>query len=327
MGNIKNINQRALCIFALFLAYVTISIISGFRVNSGADFENYKYYYQVIQLSDYSVIYEPLFYMVFKLSPSFNFALFIIALTTNILLFFYSVKSVRMSFFFFLLLILSDVFLAQFNIIRQTLAFSFLLFFVRNFEEGKIRNSIIFSLLAVFSHYGAIFFIIGCFFIRLVKIKQINYIIISIIMMLFSFFGLMDLFGPIIIDIMPGKYVAYSGYFSSGKFEFSLRYFIEYLLILSVYYYSGRKNNFSLSIIIVGFIILFMAMSFPIMYRLAYYFVFFKIVYFTRVVENINSSINKCFLVMAILLFYILLTYFNVESNVFNIFPYSNLYL
>jgi hypothetical protein len=327
MVNIENKNHRALCIIALFFAYVFISIISGFRINSGADYENYEYYYQVIQLSNYSIIYEPLFYMVFKLSSSFNLALFIIALITNMLIFVYSIKYVKYSIFFFLLLVLSDVFLAQFNIIRQTLAFSFLLFFVKSFEDRQIRNSIIFSLLAVCSHYGAIFLIIGCVLIRLVKFKQSYYVIISIMMMFFSLFGLVNIFAPIIIDIMPSKYSNYSGAFSSGEFEFSLRYVVEYLLVLLVLWGSGGKRKFNLSVIMVGFIIIFMAMSFPIMYRLAYYFIFFKIVYFAKVIECANNTINKWFLLSIILLFYMLLAYLNIENNAFSIFPYSNLYL
>lgn len=155
----------------------------------------------------------------------------------------------------------------------------------------------------------------------------------SLIVITLSFVGGFNFIGPIIAKILPGKYSSYVEYFMISEFDFGVRVFFEYLVVLTVYFVSNslsrNQNGFVFSIIIVGFTISFVAMSFPLLYRLAYYFVFFKIVYLSGVFTNKPSKhpVNMVFLILLIISFYILLLFLNINSNTFDFLPYKNIYL
>ena len=111
----------------LFMLFVlAISVISGFRVESGADYFSYSEWYYNIKSGGYNFGFEPLIFLLFKVAPNFNVALFLVALLTNLLTLRFGLKVLGGVGVFSLFYLLSDAYLAQFNTIRQMLAFGFL---------------------------------------------------------------------------------------------------------------------------------------------------------------------------------------------------------
>ncbi|MFL9755298.1 EpsG family protein [Vibrio cyclitrophicus] len=330
-SNIKK--SRHLYFVLLFVCYMSLAFFSGFRVDSGADYQNYEYYYSVIEFSNYQLIYEPVFFLIFKYAPSFNFALFLVSLLTNLLIFIYSHGNIKRSLLFFIILVLSDVYLAQFNIIRQMLSFSVLLFFVHFLEKGNVKKCLLMAMLAISCHYGSLIFIVFTLMVKQVNLRVGGYIIISFVLCFVFMLGLGDFFGKIILSILPSNYSAYADSFSLSEFNLGLRNIIEYILLLMLYILSDKdtrnSNKTIFKILMIGFSISFIAMSFPILYRVAYYFIFFKLVFIAQTFR-FNCSrllINKIFLFIIIMLFYSVLFYLNIYNNTFGVFPYKNYYL
>ncbi|WP_181315885.1 EpsG family protein, partial [Photobacterium phosphoreum] len=131
-----------------------MSVVSGFRYYSGDDYISYMNIHNYIINNQYNYIFEPFFYFLNKISNSFSISSFLITLITNICIFYAILKVSNNSILGLFLYVLSEFYLSQFNIIRQSLGNSLLILSFVLFYYKNNTSSIIAFILSVFSHYA-----------------------------------------------------------------------------------------------------------------------------------------------------------------------------
>jgi hypothetical protein len=313
------------------LAIFFLSIVSGLRVGSGYDFYNYEYYYNTISSSPFRYDIEPLYYLICKISPTFYTSNFILSLLTNSLLFIACSKLHLSRIVFLLSFVFSEVYLSQFNIARQSLAFSFLALYACFLCNARGRVGVLVSsVMAISSHYMSILFLVPSVFLSRFKINILLMAVTLILVYLLSRLGAFISLFEFLVSFLPSKYSYYADEnlreMSGGGGKFILEGIV---FILCAYLLKNNKERitiFTINIVFLGLVISFIAIEIPILFRLAYLFLFFKVFLFSILLggNGIQNKSNRI-IVFIVFLTYIMSTFaMNISVNVYGVLPYSN---
>lgn len=143
--------------------------IAGFRsIDIGTDTENYYlFYYRILNNYQFISRYEPLFqllnYFVVKLKLGFEWVTFLSSVLTIIPLYFAFNKSSRFPLFSWFVYIAFCYYFQSFNIMRQSIAMSWVLLAICYLDSNKSffdkksnRKTIIYTIIAILFHYTAV---------------------------------------------------------------------------------------------------------------------------------------------------------------------------
>ncbi|MBO2590366.1 EpsG family protein [Shewanella algae] len=319
----------------IYYSFVTILIlvissISGLRVESGADYFNYLRIYEFIQENGYFITFEPLFYLIYKISPSYNIANFTIAILTNTITYVALIKLNGRNYAIYALwfFLITEVYLTQFNIVRQALALPFIFLFTFYLIEKRRTQAIFFIVLSTFSHYIGI---VVCFLAALasrIKLNVVGYLIFgggvyiaaqsNVFLFMFKF----------IASYMPQKFSGYMEMdFTEGR-TLGLKFVVDFLMFIGLLYFfkplRDEKIRVIVNIMFLGYMIAFAATTVPILFRLAYFFIFFKVIFFALLMNSryVTIPLNKFFVFSILTVYNLIVLAINLSGNIYEIFPY-----
>ncbi|WP_275668000.1 EpsG family protein [Photobacterium phosphoreum] len=318
--------------YIALLMLISMSVVSGFRYYSGDDYISYMNIHNYIINNQYNYIFEPFFYFLNKISNSFSISSFLITLITNICIFYAILKVSNNSILGLFLYVLSEFYLSQFNIIRQSLGNSLLILSFVLFYYKNNTSSIIAFILSVFSHYAMLITAPILFLINKIKLKFYLFCLIIIIVYIFSQIGLFDFVYKIIGVLSFDKFSAYSEIDYSSmktigmKFIFNfIVFFFSVVLIKSKYKdYNNKLIENLIKIIMFGFFLSAIGTSIPIIFRLSYVFLNFSYLYYPYILtSNILSKSNRIIFGCVLFTYEILKLVYNLNANIYGIFPYD----
>lgn len=197
---------------------IFISIFIGYRgLNVGTDTENYKIIFnefKEFKFDELSYFLEfgkdPLFRIIMWVCyqlTTFEVAFTIISLITLSMTFLFCIKVSKLTNIgspiqlFLFTAVTFTFFNQQINILRTGMAVSFLLLFSLYLCQGKRKQTILFAILALASHFSALVPVLLFLLVRYLKIRRKTALIIYISSILISFIGI-GLFDVVDISFM-----------------------------------------------------------------------------------------------------------------------------
>ncbi|EKA3900724.1 hypothetical protein GOP93_11835 [Vibrio cholerae] len=312
---------------------IIASLISGLRYESGADYFNYERIFFFIKDFGYKPVFEPFFYIIYSFSKTYYIANLAMAIITNLLMLLAINKCTKKNEFWLAIFIyfFSEVYLAQFNIVRQSLALPFLYLFYISVCEKCNKRVVIYFFLSISCHFmaGLICFIL--IFLRKIRINSMFYLPIAITVYIASQLNLFIGIYQFLVAFLPEKFSGYLDMdFSDGKTlgaKFIIEFFIFYLI--TIFLNKSKSINVNIrylgSIVFVGYLLAFVATTIPILFRLAYFLIFFKVIYLSKVLTcdvSVKLS-NRVILIMVICLYHFLMFYYYIDGSLYDIFPYA----
>ncbi|EHA6958030.1 EpsG family protein [Vibrio parahaemolyticus] len=327
-----NIRRHTIEVIIFGLAITIIaSLISGLRYESGADYFNYERIFFFIKEFGYKPVFEPFFFIIYSFSKTYYIANIAMAIITNLLMLLAINKCTKKNEFWFAIFIyfFSEVYLTQFNIVRQSLALPFLYLFYVSICDKCNKRVVLYFFLSISCHFmaGLICFIL--IFLRKIRINSVLYLPIAITVYLASqlnlFLGIYQFF----VAFLPEKFSGYLDMdFSDGK-TLGTKFIIEFTMFYVVTIFLNKSKNINIrylgSIVFVGYLVAFVATTIPILFRLAYFLIFFKVIYFSKLLScdvSVKLS-NRVILIMFICLYHFLMFYYYIDGNLYDIFPYA----
>lgn len=155
----------------LFIIYITAGFFSGFRYEVGVDYNSYIRAYNDILSGFNSGYFEPgnvwLIQIIDSMGGTAQLYLLIMALATNILIYFFVIQNSKnyvISTLFYLLV--SLFYTASFNAVRQYLTIAIFLYAIRFIKERKLFHYMLTIIFGSFFHLSIIITIPLYFFLR-----------------------------------------------------------------------------------------------------------------------------------------------------------------
>ena len=185
--------ENFIWIFVIFL----LSIFIGFRNGIGGDWIIYeKFYHNVHNLSFSEIINSSLVYVFINKIAYYTGTQFVGVNVICALIFMFSLaiflnnsknKWLALAISFPIIILILGM-----GYTRQGLAFSFSLLLIKALEDKKLKNSIIFFILAILSHKSALFICSFLLFLSLWYYKKYFALLLSVIIpiFLYTFFGI-----------------------------------------------------------------------------------------------------------------------------------------
>ena len=223
----------------ILILFIFLTIVSSFRWEVGGDWQAY---YKLSKLSDLflwsKLLWSPVFIIINYVASKLSLGIFGVNLFLSIFLFssFYLFsKTLNLN-----ILLLSPIlitviyFLVLMGYVRQCLALSFFLLFLRNLVEGNIFKSFILLFLSTLTHISAFFFfpIILVYTVKNYSFKSKSTLVICVILIICLLFFLLKNFNQ--INVSYELFVEGNKYISKGV---SYRFFPSIIgLICFVYF-------------------------------------------------------------------------------------------
>lgn len=318
-------------LISYFIFGLSIILLYSLRASSvGTDTENYiDIFYGSSNLDLYGNI-EPFFsffnYVLYNINNEVIFYFFFISLIFFIIWF---VNIDRLNYFHkdisWLILLTSSSFLSLFNITRQSLAIALSVFAFSYLIRGSNILFLLITLIAVFTHYSAIFIFFVFLFLRKLD-NPLFYLLISFIFALFFSLGALDYISGVSL-----KYSAYGEVSSEGVTGIMLIILVSLKLILFYtlyfcHFYKDLIYRKYLSLFSVGFSLLIVLKFFgfpdegPL--RLVTYFLVFDIFLFPYLFYAINNSQLRVIFKILFYCFMLFSFFYTIYSGAGGLYPY-----
>ncbi len=323
-------------------------LLAGFRSDTvGGDLENYIPHFEAMcrtNISDFSEVismqYEPGYALIVKLislishnSQVFIFVTAILSLIGPFFLFKKYSRSIWLTLFFYLFW---GLYTNTFNNIRQSIALSIVFFAIPLIFEKRLLRFIITILIATSCHYSAIFFLIAypLSYIRLNIKTSTLYLTGGIVVV--------STFGTILLNLLSQVlFVKYESvdFDNTGKgWGMFALYILLSIFALILFQIVKRNSNILISrstsffvlCMYTAAIIQYLAVFFPSMLRLTYYFFIPAIIGLSNLIDTIRPKPLSRFMKFILLLFviyyccrYIYAYSPDTMSNFQGVIPYS----
>ncbi|RXQ93858.1 EpsG family protein [Ancylomarina salipaludis] len=297
-----------------FISFVLVTffiVYWGSRdIDLGTDSANYISYFNMYKISpsffsaremvNLDLIFAGLLYVTSNLASLEVFNLILSCITISCFLFFsiHFSKYLNSKTGVFLLLMFASLqgfSNIQCNIIRNGLALSFFLVFQFFYVTERYKKSLIFALLAIFSHYSVLIFIAISIVAKNIKLKDIH---IYIIVGLSSFLSFMGMGLHSITFISRINNVKIDRYFNNitslYKVGFRLDFLVYNLFFLMLFMYFKKKNSqyeFFLNYYVITTVLFILWFNIPYSDRIGLYCWFtIPILLFVTLSERKNST-------------------------------------
>lgn len=239
LKGVKKVNSITVMAIVLF-------IFMAIRVGVGYDYYAYIRLIQQVPIDYDTVRVEPLVDLILRLSYFLNFPQLFFIITSFLIIFPIYKVSVEntndpticlISFFF-----LPFLFLESLSIVRNAIAFSFVLWAIVSYLNNRTNKFLLLLLIAICCHVSAIVGLLVPFLIRL-KINR-KY---AVLLLLSSF-----LFGNVLYNVLSkidfpydiAKYIVDSNYKNSGS---KMAIILNIICLVNIYYWDKLKKIFSLN--------------------------------------------------------------------------------
>lgn len=235
--------------FIMTFLVIGMSLIAGIRLNIGQDFGTYNLIFnQVTTFNDLSFWLEPGFRYIIVVAKSIGFTsqglFFVFAFFT------YSFTARGLTkinhypftsfFLFYMLFNIGYVF----NVIRQGIAMSILIFLIMDIIHNKFFKVMFFGLIAGSIHTVG-YAIILIYFLRNIDFKKNTYIILTLINV--ALVPISSLLSNTLVAILPsglqGKIVSYSDNFIGSVDFLGLAQRLIFLILMLIYFNKLREKN------------------------------------------------------------------------------------
>lgn len=338
----------------LFLSFILIWFISGFRYNLPTDYKAYFNYFKIInsfwqcesifqELKKYNIENGYIFLMMFvkSFTNNFNIFLFITHFFTT-LLFFIGIRKVNYNYTFLAVIIyLNRTFFGLLEANRQLIAIMILFASFNFYLEGKKKIFFLIAVPSMLFHETAIFMLI----LFLILDKKISLKIQILLFLIFTFFyignigigkNIIDIFKRLLTDFSFRKVEWYLNFDKSIANSYGIAFFFQNFL-LNIYLiflkYKGKvktkEETIIFNLLFYFFVFKVIFHDFPIMdYRISYYFDVFNCFCYPYIL--IKSGIRKIFLKKAILVVWFslsFLTYTRSPNFIRAFIPYQNIFM
>ncbi|MTC78877.1 EpsG family protein [Providencia sp. wls1916] len=317
------------------ITFIITALFIGFRYDIGIDYYNYEKIFDSFNQVPYQIKYEPLYYILNIISPSYLWVNIFSSMLILLPLYFLCKKSKINPTIFITIFILSDMFFSSFNIVRQMISLSWIMFGTWYLLEKKILKFILISIIAISFHYSSIFVIILILFISKANFNLYLYFTVVLLVFIVSKFNLINNNTLTLISQFSG----YEHYFNNTSpsegsgFKFIL-YFFFYLILpflfLNKYLTINKNNILYIRLVSVGLCFSFLALTISILYRFSYSFLYFYIILVSSILTNMSSDIlkkknisNLIPLVLAIYIFLFIIFYSNISNETFGVKNYN----
>lgn len=316
-----------LSLLFLVLSSIPFSFISSIRFQVGTDYEAYQHIFLKISAGDRTYV-EPGYYMLNKIIAALGgnaqivFAICGTLTTVVVICELRHYIDLRLGILFFFL---TGCYFFSFNGIRQALAAAFCFWALRYWISGQYGRWGILFLLAVLFHKTALLYLM-IYIIFKFKINYIWIIFAVVLSAVFLFFRteLLQLLLQIYPDYRDSEFIK----LNLGKRDLILCSF--YCLLILCFHKNFEKTNIDKSVINV---LLFYVVSIcfywwvPELNRLTYYFSFYKMIFYSRIHDNVKNSKTRYFVLL--ILIFIEGVHFSFQylySNFSNVLPYHTIF-
>lgn len=316
------------CVFTLSLTY-------GLRVGIGNDYEQYNNIYNQVNYNLYNAI-EPTYIILSKLfyplENGFNYLVASYSFISFILCYIGVKKYDIYSYLPIMMLSCGFIFFID-NQIRQALAMSFFVFYMRYIhtrEFGKYLTCVLIS--TVFAHFSSII-LLSAYFIRKKKISNTVWILLLI-----SSFILMkiDAVGTILyklISVVPYYSELYLQRFNNIEIEQAgsgLGVLFWLMIAVFIVLYSDKVNDpVLINLFLLGTLINTVFINYDIFERISFYFIYLRFIILAIIIKKIIFKNNIEFMI-SIIIFMLTLVFTCYEilndANKHGSVPFSLLY-
>ena len=311
-------------------ATVVLSIIAGYRVDSGSDYQNYLLIHSYISEHGYLPVFEPFFYYLYQIGGSYNNANFLVALVSTgaaIWTIFRFTRAPWVGLYFFIILTIG--WLTQFNIVRQSMAMPFVLLAFMYMAYGSSKKSLVAAVFAIFSHYPSV---IVLSMIYVVPRRNVGLLLLASILAVVYGLSIGDVFDSLLrplFSVLPSKFGNYT-YHEYSASSYGFRFVLDAVWFIVIVHVLKNRNDPVLNrvqmLVFIGLLLAFVGLSSPIVFRLAYFFLFFQIILYAFVFDQryIPSKKTRWVLGGSIALYYLAIFIYSLARNIYDIFPYGN---
>ena len=323
----KSQSSNLKILFAVYL--IAIVLIIGLRKHTvGADTEAYiRDYYNVFlekgtsRVANFEIVLKAIGYLCSLVSKEYNFFLIICSFLTTALFFNFILKNSKDP-ILSLVIFLGMFFIQSMNLMREWLAISFLVNAYTYYKEKKYKISIIFMLLAFFTHITSVAFLIIPF---LFKIKNKKIMIFIVFAGCLLFYILRNTILSSIVSLVPKFYVYIYGSDMVNESAFNFKD-IVFLFILSAFLFflflkpkmfsvREKENLYEYSVfLIIALTLSLVGQKYFMLHRIVYYFSVFLIISIPNFIKKMSFK-NTISLAVVIAMFYMLYRNAVVDNN------------
>lgn len=301
---LNNDSKKTLSKILLAIAFSCIFLVSGLRYNVGTDYNNY--------IEIFNIIINRKLQLSYQIEPAFILMIKLIALFTNEFLWLFIVTSLFITIFVFkasmngtgyyelsiFLYMAFGFYTSSFNIIRQWMAASVLLYAYEFLVEGKDREFFKYVFLAICCHYSAIMVIPIYFFIKKPRSNILRTIIFFFGVFLYIITDYIILALKLITSNIGifnkyGKYLILNENIGGSVLVFPMFCILTYVLYL-FYNKNIIRKNFGIEIYInilpVAFAISLIGQKIMVFSRLQMYFLCVLIIVLPQIISSIKKQ-------------------------------------
>lgn len=268
--------------------FVLLTIISGIRYGVGTDFFNYNEYYELIS-SGYNINVEPGFVLISSVLSKLGFnsqAMFFALSALTMVFFYHGIKYYINSDYAYkpVLYIIFIIFpyFSSFNVVRQVLAASIILYASKYIIEKKLTKFSIWVLFAMLFHFSSIIFL-GLYFIAKRDFKRTTLLSVLLI----SFVAVKLDFIMIILKFIINhlSFLDFGGYiqnyinssYNTRELSFGAVFFIHVTILVMFILLKDKLIKNERSLLSFNFFYLYilfyiLSMGAPVLTRFNYYF-------------------------------------------------------
>lgn len=345
----KTSNKKNMILLSFFLL-VFLSFISGVRsINLGFDAKVYinnvfnnisrsTSFSNFMELSSLESGFSILSYILFKINPNINFMLFGYSFITTLFIMLFALREKeKISFTNVMAVYYLTIYLHSFNLIRQCISISIILYAFSLFKDKKYKSSIFWIIVSLFIHDSAIFSLPLFILYAILNEKKKNstkivygLFIILLLICIAAFYEKIILFFYN-INLISYKYASYISKFETPDFNVSTIFVKVIWMILIFISLKNRKilksSYVYILFLVLDFIVTILSIKINPLQRITYYYYYVGLFYF---LPNLRSAIkkdkfNKMFINMIIygnLIIFVL--WKTVIGNGYAIYPYRS---
>lgn len=252
----EKLNSKYLRLISRFIVFLFLTIPASLRYYTGADYGSYvKFFYNSQSLSKCEILWIFLNKIVIFLNLPVQF----IFVFSAILIYYPICFKLKRKYYCLsiVLYIILFYYFKSYNILRQMIAVSFILWALIKFESKNYIKSLILYLIAIGFHNSAII-LLPCFFVSFIKIKgkRLPFILLFLILILCLRFNFLN----IMFSLLSKLGSRYSKYANSKKFMSQLKINSGlgvlsrlFFPIFAIIFYKKLKNKYSSNIYLLNF--------------------------------------------------------------------------
>lgn len=310
------------------IVYLLLGIFLCTSYFNGSDWRQYEIMYKLARFGEINNFYaEKGFYIYMCIFKILGFSFFEFFIITKLIIYYIFYKILIKSSNFYLVLNIFYYQMALFLFIdcplRNLIAIGLVLLGIEQWNKKKKMKFFLYVILAVFFHKSALFFFIIPFIYKISKLSNrvivvgifLSYILLMNQDILIKGLRYLPLFQDRLFHYINSEY-SETRLFSLGNLEK-----IGLLISVLYYRYKYQKNLSLISLITFYFLLYRIAITFPILGRIALYIQIFYIIGIGLVIEKLNKNLK--IIIILVIGLYCNINIYRIIQNTYKYIPYT----